>query len=648
MSHVLTPALAGLHRNVSPHGSLVALSTMKDEGPYVIEWVAHHLALGFTELMVYTNDCSDGTDLILRRMEQLGIGVHHRDNVIPEGMKPHPSMLKSAAEEALIVNSDWLLVLDADEFFCINHPSGTMDGLVADLMAMDAHAMVVTWRIFGSSRIRDWSRDPVTTQFTWAAPPFWNKGWGTKTLLRFDPKYLRLGMHRPIIKSQHKETDYPDSVLWVNGSGRPLEEWFKFRGWRSIRRTLGYDWAQMNHYAIKSMDAFSLRKYRGNANLKKDKYNADYWSLQDRNEVQDLSIQRHVPRMLEIRAALLSDPELARLHDAANSRAEARLAEYRAQPEYQDYVAKLVEASSVPITQVVAKPPKARDPAQVAAVQTRIEQRRNALSKTERRTAAPAGWGAPAASPYVAGPIDRRNEIALEQVDNQGITLPVDPRVFTALTLDAIQSGKFERRHARNIGFYLDGAHRVADIGSGIGFVGMKAHLLRPEITVLNHDERQELSDLGRQLCTAQFPASADRVSFSSQPLRRDDLAEGGAGPGPATDGPPADQSHAESPAYDGLAALVAGFRPDALRLSPAAIDPEALSPGCLSGVTRVILPFFDPAEMADIRASWGPVLEPAGFTERPEASENGSLLYLRGAAGAGRGDRPDEPSGAG
>ena len=84
---------------------------MKDEGPYVVEWVAHHLALGFTDLLVYTNDCSDGTDTILKRLEALDIGVHHRDNIIPEGMKPHPSMLKSAVGEDLVINSDWLLVL---------------------------------------------------------------------------------------------------------------------------------------------------------------------------------------------------------------------------------------------------------------------------------------------------------------------------------------------------------------------------------------------------------------------------------------------------------------------------------------------------------------------------------------------------------
>ena len=213
-----------LSRNTSPHGSLVALSTMKDEGPYVIEWVAHHLALGFTDLLVYTNDCSDGTDAILKRLEEMDVGVHHRENIIKEGMKPHPSMLKASVHEELIINSDWLLVLDADEFMSINHPSGTLDGLLDDLMAIDAHAMVITWRIFGSSGIRTWTREPITEQFTWAAPPFWNKGWGTKTLLRFDRKYLRLGIHRPIIKAQHRESDYPESVLWVNGSGRPLED----------------------------------------------------------------------------------------------------------------------------------------------------------------------------------------------------------------------------------------------------------------------------------------------------------------------------------------------------------------------------------------------------------------------------------------
>ena len=44
-----------LKRHTSPHGQVTAVSMMKDEGPFVIEWVAHHLAVGFTDLVVYTN-----------------------------------------------------------------------------------------------------------------------------------------------------------------------------------------------------------------------------------------------------------------------------------------------------------------------------------------------------------------------------------------------------------------------------------------------------------------------------------------------------------------------------------------------------------------------------------------------------------------
>jgi hypothetical protein len=592
-----------LSRQTSRHGSLVALSTMKDEGPFVVEWVAHHLALGFTELMVYTNDCSDGTDTLLKRLDAMDIGVHHRENVIPEGMKPHPSMLKSAVGEPLILDSDWLLVLDADEFLCINHPSGTLDGLVADLNAMDAQAIVLTWRIFGSSGIRDWSRAPITDQFTRAAPEFWNKGWGTKTMLRFDPKYLRLGMHRPIIKSQHKDSDYPESVLWVNGSGKPLEDWFKFRGWRSIRRTVGYDWAQINHYAIKSMDAYSLRKFRGNANLKKDKYNSDYWSLQDRNEVEDTRILRHRDRRAEIMAALLEDPEVLRLHDVAHARAEARLAEYQQSPDYQAYVQKLVDASNVPISQVVAKPPKARDPEAVKAVQTKLEQRRNEKPKEERRTPPPPGWGSPFASPYISGEADLSADIPLELAENQTLQVPLDPRVFTAATLEVLTSGKFDRRHARNITGFLAGCTRLLDLDCGIGFVALRAKAATPDLQVWVHEERPSLLLMSRRIATLNFPNPAG-IAWSQVTLNPDGI-------------------------WSGLRKLLADTRPEVLRLSGPLLPAEAFSETALSGVRRILIPFLDPSEVISARTKLAPALTTLGFTEDPNGEPNGTI-YLR------------------
>ena len=317
-----------LKRHPSPHGQVTAVSMMKDEGAYVIEWVAHHLAIGFSDLLVYTNDCSDGTDDMLIRLEELGL-CHHRRNVIAEGIRPQPSALGYAQDEPVVQNSDWVMVFDADEFLSIKYGDGTLDDLIAAAVAQGANGIVVTWRIFGSGGVVDWSRAPVSEQYLWAAPQTWNKGWGVKTLFKFSADKWKLGIHRPKMKAKWVETEFPDQVKWLNGSGREMEDYFKFRGWRSITRTVGYDWVQLNHYAVKSVDSYAIRKMRGNVNNKADKYNSDYWSLQDRNEVRDETMLRYSEKRNQIIARLLQDPVLHSLHYAALARAEARLQELR-------------------------------------------------------------------------------------------------------------------------------------------------------------------------------------------------------------------------------------------------------------------------------------------------------------------------------
>jgi hypothetical protein len=593
----------------SRHGTLLAVSMMKDEAPYLLEWVAHHLAVGFTDLLVYTNDCSDGTDNMLIRLEELGL-AHHRRNVIPEGVKPQPSALNHAQKEPLVAAADWVLVFDADEFLAITHPAGTLDGLLDDTVAQGANGVVITWRIFGSGGVVDWSRAPVTEQYTRAAPPLWNKGWGVKTLFQFDPEYWVLGIHRPKIKNKHLETGFPDRVRWLNGSGLPMEDYFKFRGWRSIRRTVGYGWAQMNHYAVKSVDAYAVRKFRGNVNNKKDKYNADYWALQDRNEVEDRAILRHAPARARIMAELLRDPVLHRLHHAALDRVEARLADYKRTEAYLALRDSLIAASAVPIGQVEAKPPQPRDPAKIAALMSEVEK------KAARKPAAeagavptPPGWASADGDPYLPGEIDLTADIALEWIDNHEIPLPADPRLFRPEALSAIVAGRFERRHARNIAGYLAGCDRVLEIGGGIGFVALRALAAGQDgLRITVQEPRAALRETG-QAIAARMGAAGARLSWCAADL----AADAGA-----------------------LARLAAHARPQALRLARAeALPPEALAaqdltaPGWAS-VTRMILPFVTDAQAADLRAAYGPVLAKGGFSENAERAGGGSLQFDR------------------
>ncbi|MFZ1728318.1 MAG: glycosyltransferase family 2 protein [Albidovulum sp.] len=470
----------GLAKRVSPHGRITAVSMMKDEGPFLLEWIAHHLAVGFTDIVVYTNDCTDGTDTMLRRLEEMGL-AYHRVNDIPEGLRPQPSALNYAQKEPLIGESDWVMVFDADEFLCIKYGDGTLDDMIAAAKEQGANGIVVTWRIFGSGGVEDWSRDPVTEQYLQAAPPDWNKGWGVKTLFQYDPKYWKLGIHRPKMKSKWLKTDYPETVKWLNGSGQPMEEYFKFRGWRSIVRTIGYDWTQMNHYAIKSVDSYAIRKFRGNVNFKKDKYNADYWALQDRNEVRDDTMLRYSDERRRIFEALLADPILNELHFAALERAEARLADFKATEAYQIMVAGLKVASSVPITAVEAKPPKARDPKKIEAQMSRVEKLAGEKQKTVRKAAVDEGE-ARNAPLYVPDPLPMADDAGLTWYENHKIRLPSDPNLFTVAALTQIVEGKFERALARNLPKILAASTSHAELGAGCGFLAAHLSKLLPEM----------------------------------------------------------------------------------------------------------------------------------------------------------------------
>lgn len=606
-----TDLLAQLKARKSRHGTVMAVSMMKDEAPYLLEWIAHHLAVGFTDILVYTNDCTDGTVEMLQRLEELGLG-YHRENNIPEGIKPQPSAIKYAQAEPLVGASDWMILFDADEYLCINHPSGHLDGMLDDAVARGANGIIITWRIFGSGGVVDWSRAPVTEQYLQAAPPLWNKGWGVKTLFKFEPEYWRLGIHRPTIKKKHIEDGYADQVKWLNGSGLPMEEYFKFRGWRSIRRTVGYDWAQMNHYAVKSIDAYAIRKLRGNVNNKKDKYNADYWSLQDRNEVRDENILRHAPQRAQIMAALLDDPVLARLHYAALDRVEARLAEQKATDAYAKLKADLLEASKVPITQVEAKPPKARDPAKIAALMSAVEARATDQSAAERKrdtaNASP-GWANPGESAYVSVKVDISEPRDLEWVDNQGLLLPADPRIFSPVGLDALIPGKFERRHARNIGGYYEGAQRVLEIGAGVGFIAMKAVATMGSLIVMAQEARPGMIGAARMIAGKNGLSDTDRLKLVDGPLQF------------ATD---------TAAQAAGLGALLNDFRPDTLRINETDLSPEALTDHLPDGLRRVIVPVLTQELAAQWRATLGPALSAEGFTEEAERADGGSLFFAR------------------
>ena len=68
------------HKAQEPQkGRRAIVTTMKNEGPFILEWLAYHRVIGFDSFLVYTNDCSDGTETFFDLLQEKGY-VQHRDN----------------------------------------------------------------------------------------------------------------------------------------------------------------------------------------------------------------------------------------------------------------------------------------------------------------------------------------------------------------------------------------------------------------------------------------------------------------------------------------------------------------------------------------------------------------------------------------
>ncbi|EAR52757.1 hypothetical protein OG2516_00984 [Oceanicola granulosus HTCC2516] len=266
------------------------LSTMKNEGPYLLEWLAYHKSIGFDDFVIFSNDCTDGTNLILNRLDTLGI-IEHHDNPLGPRMDPQRAAYSRANRMERVRGADWVLIADADEFLNVHVGERTVDALIGAVP--DADAISVNWRLMGSCGQAHADFGALVSE-RYVRGSSYDKPenglvWGFKTLFR-PRKFDYFGVHRPKWKKETTEI-VPGMVKWVNGSGVELDEKILHKGWRSNAETVGYELAQVNHYAIKSREDFLLKRLRGTANSKnKDRIDMEYWDRYDINTCADATI----------------------------------------------------------------------------------------------------------------------------------------------------------------------------------------------------------------------------------------------------------------------------------------------------------------------------------------------------------------------
>lgn len=317
-----------------PEGSTgnVIVACMKNEAPYILEWIAYHRAIGVDNFLIYTNDCTDGTDAILQRLMAMGV-VEHRNNDAWKGNSPQQHALNQAIKEPMVENAAWIIHIDVDEFMNVRTGNGTLDDLFAAVP--DATNIAMTWRLFGHNGVTDFRDALVIDQFDTCAPSYCPKphtAWGFKTMFRNIGAYGKLSCHRPNKLAE----GFEKKVKWVNGSGRDMTRDALQNGWRSSKTNVGYDLLQLNHYALRSADSFLIKRQRGRALHVDRSIGINYWVRMDWSDVRDITIKRNIPRVRAEMDRLLADRTLNKAHEDGVAWHKAKAQELRATPEFAD------------------------------------------------------------------------------------------------------------------------------------------------------------------------------------------------------------------------------------------------------------------------------------------------------------------------
>lgn len=314
----------------------VIFTTMKNEGPFMLEWVSHNLSLGFDKIVIFTNDCSDGTDLIARRLDAMELAMHVPNPVKPGGNPQHQA-LRRARKNPLVKEAEWLMCLDADEFINITVGDRTIQSLIEQSNAPDAISM--SWRLFGCGGVETYDDVDVTEQFVLADHPTdyaSGRAYGLKTLFQNNGCFRRFGPHRP--------KDIPEDRLadlrWSDGGGNlfPAEK-VGWRAWPGFDHSFG----RIHHYAVRSVESFMVKRDRGRTNHINVDQAESYWRDLNINRVEDCSIQPLAKRAAPILKRLKEDAELGQLHKDACAWHREKIDELKAREDWAEFRAWLYE-----------------------------------------------------------------------------------------------------------------------------------------------------------------------------------------------------------------------------------------------------------------------------------------------------------------
>jgi len=231
-------------------------AVIRNEAPYLLQWIAHYRVLGFGQITLYDNQSNDASSRILAPLARAGIinAAYWTDRADKQ------TRAYDRAMRRLRPFVEWCLFADLDEFLVLD--SGlTLENLLP--VTPEISAVGIPWRIFGSSGQRNRGTELVVERFTKAAPTFHRL---VKSLVRLRDTEA-MGIHIP------KRT----SGRVADIAGQPLD---------LLNPRTAPSVARINHYFNRSWEEFVSKRLRGDIALVGKTYSADDFDRYGAGEIE--------------------------------------------------------------------------------------------------------------------------------------------------------------------------------------------------------------------------------------------------------------------------------------------------------------------------------------------------------------------------
>ncbi len=245
-------------RCIPAREKVCVLATARNEGLYLVEWIAYHRSIGVEGFFIYSNDNKDGSDALLGALSNAGI-ITWISSELSVGSAAQPKAYGHALGVLPnILDYRWTLIIDLDEFFVFDRARfSSIQDFIDWQEARPVDAVALNWLVYGSSGEDAWQPVPLTSRFTnrlpWLDPH-------VKTLVRTN-KIMQSRPHHPAI-------DARQTLLTRNASGdvHAIGDSPSFSAMPQATA------AWINHYFLKSAEEFvwKFSRNRGDHALVRD------------------------------------------------------------------------------------------------------------------------------------------------------------------------------------------------------------------------------------------------------------------------------------------------------------------------------------------------------------------------------------------